>query len=726
MPKNKIGPSKFYALVDVVMSLSVHEELLKDIENTFHEVTKDLEGFVQVFDRASKHFIHQESFSKKRNPLASLEKESNNGPISTSNFLDVGLGVSYLLHSGFLGLTSIIEMLHPEELLLSENRYKKLRSAEDIQQLMFEIQLNSHTVNQVYTALLSLNEIDHKIMSLIKEMQVILETYYRRLVHRHTVEGICVIKNPIITDIALSVFNNIDNHGEIEDGKDPNEISAYSIGKAQAVIRAIKDKDVMMLVQEPDRLVNFIIGGITTLYRSAHEMQVNLRRQIGLVKNIMGKKDPVQINSREIEYQINSLRDLNPGEIQYKSREGLQTREEKFVLKFSNETIEYVVKELLNENIKEEQVVTHILERKAELRKFFHDENSFYVCKIGNGNSFTGMAPGALEVIPGQRPLTNLDEILGSGFEEVKEFLLAIEMTAKWHDLFLATSPSKTADKANVLLIGPQGCGKSEILRAVGSDKSSLGIFAQGSDFLTCWKGEAEKNPKRLFEAGLKLSKESKKRVHFLIDEVDAVLNNDHALLTGGTNLTLEFQILMDGVVQYPNLSVWGATNSPNRIPTPMLRRFNKVLIVGELGQSERVELLKHFISGFLPVNGVTDQLWEEAAQKLKGAVGDIVRKVADHIWRQKMTQFVRTNKEQAHQLLDSLHKNGEFQLADFNSEARSSFKEKLGNHVKVTADDVMQSIDMHLRNMAIRKEIEVCVETYKQAHELIDSLSQN
>lgn len=60
-------------------------------------------------------------------------------------------------------------------------------------------------------------------------------------------------------------------------------------------------------------------------------------------------------------------------------------------------------------------------------------------------------------------------------------------------------------------------------------------------------------------------------------------------------NLTLEFQILMDGIVDYPGISLWGATNNPEKIPMPMIRRFNLVEIVGELQSEDRIKLLQMF-----------------------------------------------------------------------------------------------------------------------------------
>src|SRR5690606_21942832 len=106
-------------------------------------------------------------------------------------------------------------------------------------------------------------------------------------------------------------------------------------------------------------------------------------------------------------------------------------------------------------------------------------------------------------------------------------------------------------------------------------------------------------------------------------------------------NLTLEFQILMDGIVDYPGISLWGATNNPEKIPMPMIRRFNLVEIVGELQSEDRIELLQMFLS-YLPQNNFDKKEWDRASERLEGATGDVLRKICDHIWRSKMNHFVQ------------------------------------------------------------------------------------
>ena len=371
------------------------------------------------------------------------------------------------------------------------------------------------------------------------------------------------------------------------------------------------------------------------------------------------------------------------------------------------------------------KLIKYVLERKANLKNHNQKENGFYICKIGDGNRFQQKPPGMLEIVPGECPTISIEEIWGSGFDEIREFLSSIEMSAQWHDLFVATSPSKTADKSNMLMIGPQGCGKSQAMRGIGADEESIAIFAQGSDFLTCWMGEADKNPKRLFQAAVRLQKESGKQVYILIDEIDSVMKKQELKSHGEVDLTLEFQILMDGVVHYPHLTVVGATNRPGHIPMPMIRRFSKVLIVGELDEADRIKILKHY-AGFMPINGFKTRDWESAALKLDGATGDVLRKVVDVIWRKKMTWFVKNQAERAEELKKWLNDGTKFQVTEFDAKRRAKFKKLLGPFVKIEPADLSKSIDAHLKNVAIQGEIRTARQTYQEAHELLDDLNSS
>ena len=228
---------------------------------------------------------------------------------------------------------------------------------------------------------------------------------------------------------------------------------------------------------------------------------------------------------------------------------------------------------------------------------------------------------------------------------------------------------------------------------------------------------EAQKNPKRLFDQAIKIRQQSKKHVHILIDEIDMVLNNDGDL-SRRVDLALEFQNLMDGVVAYPGITVWGATNHPTRIPAPMLRRFARVMIVGELSAEDRVKTLQHYMGNFLPVSDAVTGNYVAWAERLEGATGDIVRKVVDEVWLRLMREYVKKHPIHAGVLKGTLNDTG---VAELTASQRSDIKAHISEKIVVTPELVNECMDHILGNVAVKHQTSVAVATYKTAHQMFD-----
>ena len=725
----EFNPVKFYSLIDLAKSarnetdLAALAVIFQSMGYLCDKVDLEVEELVQINNSLLSEV--RGTTRRRYNPFK-IDPDDDNDftdlrhTVSGRTFMHVIFAVASAIQSGCHELRSAAEALRPGEFLLLGKRLAEVpETVEQLQALSVQVEMNRAALNRFIDGVLRAEKIKAVVIDIGRQVVNLLDDYYAVLLHRHTVDGVKIHRDPVITDVAISIYENVDASGEIADGKKPDEVSAYSIRKATIVTDAIKRGLVGAFIRTPERLLEFVTTNLRDLWANAEQLAAFAGPAAEKARSLLGSsfKRPRFLEDSALQQALMSLEDLNPQGITHKDKTGLLTADERFEIEFRNETIGQVVERLHDLNCTTQALIEHILRRKHELHVYYQHVNSFYVCKIGNGNPFTGEAPGGLSVVPGVKPVADIRDVVGSGFDQVKVFIDQVHKSARWHDLFLAMSPSRSADKANALLIGPQGCGKSEVLRAVGGDNSSIGVYAQPSDFLTCWKGEAEKNPKRLFEAALRLQKESKKQVFVLIDEIDTILNDDHARGGfGSTNLTTEFQQLMDGILQYPHIAVWAATNHPERIPMPMIRRFARVAIVGELDQADRVKLLKHFV-GFLPVaEDFPEEVWAEAAGRLDGAVGDTIRKIADHVWREKMTGFVDKHPEQASEIVASLNEREQFQLSSFGAARRFALHEKIRRYTSVHPSDVLESIDLHLDNVAIRTEIQTARETYARS----------
>jgi hypothetical protein len=1083
-------PARFYAVTEMMHQIDpATKKSLGELTGLLENQAAELDTTVEGLARASIALTTEarQATRHKSNPFE-LETEDDaleelRHSIDADNFIHIIFEVYRLLQKGYRTMIEVSRGIRPANLVLIGDRDKHTSTSmtlEGLQSFNLQVEINRGAMQRFLVGIVAANSSPNQILSLGRSIVEIFTLYHRRLMHRHTTEGIGVHGDPVTTDIAISIYENTDASGEIKDGKKPDEISAFSLRKARLIADTIRSGVLSDFISDPSKLIEFVSRELTELWSLAEKLSFITKPVHDVLAQELGHDLPKSkaMDKNGFAQACLFLRDLDPRNIVYKEPKELQSADERFNLEFRNETIEGVVGRLQDESVTTEELISFILHRKMELQEYYQNVNSFYTCKIGNGNPFTGEAPGMLTVVPGVKPNVQIDNVVGSGFDQVKEFIAQVKKSAMWHDLFLATSPSGSADKANALLIGPQGChrkgqkvlmfdgtllavedvkvgdqlmgpdstprtvlelhrgiddmveiiptkgepwvvnknhiltiartqkkvgnwggkskytainevkdvvlsdylgwsqtqkhihvlfrspvefvtseetlplepyflglllgdgcfrdrlsvtnsdteivnevylqagnhqlrvnvesedrtapsyhlsgtkgklnpitailrglglgncdsetkfiphsyktasredrldllaglidtdgslhsnggcfdysskskaladdlafmsrslglaayvspcrkksqngtwgdyfrvmisgdtdqipvrvthkkasprrqvknvlrtgfktrelppeeffgftldgdhryllddftvthncGKSEVLRAVGGDNRGIGIYAQPSDFLTCWKGEAEKNPKRLFEAAIKLQKESRKQVFILIDEVDTILNDDHARGGfGATNLTTEFQQLMDGIVQYPHIAVWAATNHPERIPMPMIRRFNKVAIVGELDAADRVKLLKHFM-GFLPIHeGFSEAEWLSLAEPLEGAVGDVIRKIADDLWRQKMTRFVSDHPGVAKDLVALLNRTHQFQLSKFDQAQRKELTEKLRPYVSVTPPDVRESIDLHLSNVAIRAEIETAVETYKRAKVMLAGIKR-
>jgi len=712
-----------------------HRDIVESLEKIEAINRKSVDGSTSIQEAA----LSTTRFEKELEDLEEKEKRQ----LALSHALKGDQNLIHMLanlSTGFVQAWKILEGiasgLDAGELLVIDEQSDSTR--EKMQDLAAELSLNGDACVRFENACRGLGIYRHSIIDIASQITKVAEQFFVALSKRHSSEGIRIWHSPVLTDFSMSIYNNIAHHGNVTEQTTESQISAYSMRKAIAIIDWTRDEDFEeILTSDVFEFSYWIKRQLRKLWKTSKDLEDIFKDELKAVAQVHYTR-VITPSDEAFDSKMRMLEELDPNKVKYEDRSATFSEEEIRNLEHKNEVLGKICSMLKDKEKSSHDIANYVYDQVKKLRQHYLEVNSFYVCKIGQGNPMMGQSSGALEVVPGKRPNSNFADIIGSGFDELRDFSQHIKRMQKFADLYLMTSPRRTHDRANVLLIGPQGCGKTEALRAVANDDDSIAIFAQGSDFLTSWMGEAQKNPKRLFEAAIKLQKESGRHIHILIDEIDSVANDDYS--TTKINLTLEFQMIMDGVVEYPNISVWGTTNHPERIPMPMIRRFAKLLIVGKLDQRQRVDLLKHFFSN-LPMEKISDEEWGKRASRLEHATGDVIRKIADHVWRSEISRFITDSPEEAEKMLDIIHRINYEAGQKYKAEVtgtradreiderlrgggktsrRKQFLKHLRQTFEIKKESVDKAINVALDNIGIINEMQTAKKTYEDAERFL------
>ncbi len=150
-----------------------------------------------------------------------------------------------------------------------------------------------------------------------------------------------------------------------------------------------------------------------------------------------------------------------------------------------------------------------------------------------------------------------------------------------------------------VLLVGPPGCGKTLIAKAVAGEAGVPFFSISGSDFVEMFVGVGASRVRDLFEQGRRASKISGKGAIIFIDEIDAVGRLRFSGIGGGHDereQTLNALLVeMDGFDSLKGLILIAATNRPDTLDPALLRpgRFDRTIIVNLPDIKGREEILK-------------------------------------------------------------------------------------------------------------------------------------
>ena len=191
-------------------------------------------------------------------------------------------------------------------------------------------------------------------------------------------------------------------------------------------------------------------------------------------------------------------------------------------------------------------------------------------------------------------PKVTFDDVAGideakAELEEVVEFL----RNSKKFQALGAKIPK------GVLLLGPPGCGKTLLARAIAGEAGVPFFHISGSDFVEMFVGVGASRVRDLFET----AKANRPSLIF-IDEIDAVGRQRGAGLGGGHDereQTLnQLLVEMDGFDPNAGVILIAATNRPDVLDPALLRpgRFDRRIVVDNPDARGREAILKVHIRG--------------------------------------------------------------------------------------------------------------------------------
>ena len=212
----------------------------------------------------------------------------------------------------------------------------------------------------------------------------------------------------------------------------------------------------------------------------------------------------------------------------------------------------------------------------------------------GGTNQALSFGRSRARLISGDKPTVTFDDV--AGVDEAKQELAEVVDFLREPEKFIALG---ARIPKGVLMVGPPGCGKTLMARAVAGEAGVPFFSISGSEFVEMFVGVGASRVRDLFDQAKKHSP-----CIVFIDEIDAVGRHRGAGLGGSHDereQTLN-QILveMDGFDTDTNVIVMAATNRPDILDPALLRpgRFDRRVVIDRPDMKGRRAILDIHVRG--------------------------------------------------------------------------------------------------------------------------------
>src|SRR3989337_350384 len=269
-------------------------------------------------------------------------------------------------------------------------------------------------------------------------------------------------------------------------------------------------------------------------------------------------------------------------------------------------------------NLEEERIPPSVLE-KMDVR--MEDFTSAY----------KEITPTAMRECYIEVPTVHWNDI--GGLEEVKQDLReAVEWPLKTPEIFTRWGfrPPK-----GILLIGPPGCGKTLLARAVATESEANFITIKGPEVFSKWVGESEKAIREVFRK----ARMAAPAVIFF-DEFDSLVpGRGRGYSDSGVSERVISQLLteMDGIMTLEDVVIIAATNRPDIVDPAVLRpgRFDRLIYVPEPDEKARLEIFKLYTKNMPLAKDVNIEYMANTSKGYSGAdIDALCREAAMHALR--------------------------------------------------------------------------------------------